>query len=87
MGAICRESVNGNISGSALLTHVLEQRQHLRVRRVIGDGEGQIRVSENGSNANQTRAATWDNADILPGILTLLALAVVVVVQTSDGRA
>lgn len=69
------------------ITHVLEQSQHLRVRRVIGDGEGQVRVAQDGSNANQAGATTGNNADILPCVLALLALTVVVIVKTSHGGA
>lgn len=66
-------------------THVLEQRQHLRIRRVIGDGEGKIRIAQNSSNSDQTRASAGNNADILPSILTLLPLAIMLIVQTCNG--
>lgn len=66
-------------------THVLEKRQHLRVRRVIRDRERQVRVSQNSSDTDQTRTTTGDNADVLPGVLTGLALTVVLIVEASDG--
>lgn len=68
-------------------THVLEQRQHLRVRRIIGDGERQIRIAQNGSNSDQAGTSTRNDADILPGILALLPLAVMLIVQTCNGGA
>ena len=67
-------------------THVLEQSQHLRVGRVIGDREGQVRVTQDGRNTDQSRATTGHNTHVLPGVLALLALAIVLIVQTGDGR-
>lgn len=61
-------------------THVLEQSQHLRVRRVIRNGEGQVRVAQNGSNSNQAGTATGHDAHILPGVLARLALTIMLVV-------
>jgi len=88
MGAICKLGQSKRTPSSQVHpTHVLEQTQHLRVRGVVGNGEGQVRVTQDSSNTDQTRSATGHNADILPGILALLALTVVVIVQTSDGGA
>ena len=90
-GSNLPETVSKGITRQAMYpsstTHVLEQRQHLRVRRVIGNGERQVRVTQDRSNTDQTRTTTRHNADILPGVLALLALTVVVIVQTSNGRA
>jgi hypothetical protein len=66
-------------------THVLEQRQHLRIRRVIGDREGKIRIAQNSSNSDQTCSSTRNNANILPSVLTLLPLAIMLIVQTCNG--
>lgn len=66
-------------------THVLEQTQHLRVRRVVGNGERQVRVTQDGSDTDQSRTTTRHNADIFPGVLALLSLTVVLVVQTGHG--
>lgn len=66
-------------------THVLEQRQHLRVGRVIRDRERQVRISQNSSNTDQTRTTTGNNADVLPSVLTGLALTIVLIVEASDG--
>lgn len=68
------------------VTYVLEQTQHFRVRRVVGNRERQVRVAQNSSNPNQSSAATRHNADILPGVLALLSLTVVLIVQTCHGR-
>lgn len=95
MGAIYQDIVSillGILIGcphrlQVLGTHVLEQRQHLRIRRVIGDGEGKIRIAQNSSNSDQTGTSTRNDADILPGILALLPLAIVLIVQTCNGGA
>lgn len=68
-------------------THVLEKRQHLIVRRIIGQEEGNIGVSEDGSNTNETSTASGDDGDILPGVLALLTLAVHGVVEVCNGLA
>lgn len=68
------------------LTYVLEERQHLRIRRVIGNGEAQVRVAQNGSNSNETGSSTRHNADILPRILALFTLSVVLIVEFRNGR-
>jgi hypothetical protein len=41
-------------------------------------------VAEDSSNPDQTCTATWDNTYVLPGVLALLALTMVLVVQTGD---
>lgn len=66
------------------LTYILEQGEHLIVCGVIGNREREVRVTQDGSDTDQTRTATGHNAHILPGILAVLALAVMFVIQTSD---
>jgi hypothetical protein len=77
--AVLSKKRNGNSS------EVLKQAQHLIVRGVIRDEESKVSVSEHGSDTDETRAATRDNADVLPGVLACLALAVVLVVKVGNG--
>jgi len=65
-------------------TYVLEQRQHLIVRRVIRNKETKVGRAQHSRNTDQTRATTRNNSHILPGILALLALTMVLVVQMSN---
>jgi hypothetical protein len=65
-------------------TYVLEERQHFRVGSVVGNGERQVRVPQNGSNSDQTSTASRHNAHILPRVLALLTLAILVIVQPGD---
>lgn len=62
-----------------------KQRQHLIVRRVIWNEESKVRIAQNGRDSDQTCAASWHNADVLPCVLALLPLAVVNIVQVGDG--
>ncbi|KAL1998542.1 hypothetical protein VTN02DRAFT_6000 [Thermoascus thermophilus] len=68
-------------------SYVLKQGQHLRVGGVVRDGEAQVRVAQDGGDADQAGAAAGHDADVLPGVLALLALAVVLVVEAGDGGA
>lgn len=61
-------------------THILEQSQHLRVRRIIRDREGEIGIAQDRRNPDQPSTATRHDAHIFPGILTLLPLSVVLVI-------
>lgn len=66
------------------LTHIPEKRKHFIVRSVIGNEEAQVGLVQDRSNSNETRAATWHNGDVLPGVLAVLALTVVLVVHLRD---
>lgn len=66
-------------------TYVLEQTQHLIVCGVIGQEEGQVRISEDGGNTDETSATTGDDGHVLPGILALLILTMVLVVEVGNG--
>jgi hypothetical protein len=64
---------------------ILEQAQHLVVRGVVGDEEANIRIAQHGSDSDETSSSARHNADILPRVLTVFALAVVVVVEVRNG--
>ncbi len=67
-----------------LRTHILEETQHFIVSRVVGQEEGQVRVSKNGSDSNQTRTTTGNDGHILPSVQTVFALAVHLIVEICD---
>jgi hypothetical protein len=64
---------------------VFEEKRGRRHTRIVGDKEADIGTSQNCSNPNQTRAASGDNGDVLPGVLAGLVFAVHHVVQMGDG--
>lgn len=64
---------------------VSKEAQHLVVRRVVRDEEAQVRIAQDCSDANESRSATGDNANILPRVLRGLALAMVGVVHLRHG--
>ena len=65
-------------------TDVLEQAQHLVVGGVIWDEEPNIGIPKHRSDSNQTRSSAWDDADILPCVLTVHSLSVVIIVKVSN---
>ena len=50
---------------------------------IVWDKESQVGVSKDRCYADETSSTTWDNANVLPSVLALLALAVVLIVQVS----
>jgi hypothetical protein len=68
-------------------TYVLEETQHLVVRRVVGQEEGQVGAAEDGGDTDQTGTATGNDGDVLPGVQAVLALAVHLVVEVGDSLA
>lgn len=54
-------------------TYVLEQTQHLIVCGVIGQEEGQVRISEDGGNTDETSATTGDDGHVLQVYLLSLS--------------
>ena len=66
--------------GDCLKTHIFKQRQHLRIRRIIRNREGEVRIPQNSRNPNQPGPSTGNDADILPRI-GLLPLTVMIIVQ------
>lgn len=67
-------------------THITKQGQHLVVCSVIRDEEAQVGLIEDSGDADQTSPAAWDYGDVLPCILTFLALPVMSIVQVRDGN-
>jgi hypothetical protein len=63
---------------------VLEERQHLVVRRVIRNEESQVAIAQDSRNTDQPRTPTRHNAHVLPCVQALSPLAVVFVVQLRD---
>lgn len=46
--------------------------------------ESKIGVSDHSSNSDEASSAARDDADVFPGILTLLALTVMLIVEVGD---
>ncbi len=67
--------------------YVLEERHHLIVCCVVRNKEANIGIVEDRSNADQASSTTGHNSDILPGVLTVLTLAMHLIVHSSDGSA
>lgn len=57
---------------------------YLIVGRVVGDEEAKIRIPQDSSDADQSSSSTRHNAHIFPGVLTFLALAIVVVIEIGN---
>jgi hypothetical protein len=53
--------------------------------RIIWDEEAKIGIAQHRGDTDKTGAATRDNADVLPGVLAGLALAMVLVVEVGHG--
>lgn len=66
---------------------VLEKRQHFIVRGVVGDEEGEVAVSQDSGDTDQTGTAAGDNADVLPSVLARPVLPVVLIVEVGDSLA
>jgi len=66
-------------------THITEQSQHLVVGSVVGNEESEVGVSKDGCYPDEASSATWNDTDILPGVLALLSLTMVFVVEVSNG--
>jgi hypothetical protein len=63
---------------------VLEETQHFIVGRVVWQEERQVRVTQDGSNTDQTSTTTGDNGNVLPSILALFSLSVGLVVELGN---
>lgn len=74
------------LGGASSATYVAEQGQHFIVGRIIRDEETQIRIIQDSSNSNQASTSTGDDGYILPGVLAFFPLAMMGVVQGSDGQ-
>jgi hypothetical protein len=61
-------------------TDILEQAQHLVISGVVWNEESNISIPQHCSDSDQASSSAGHYADILPGVLTFLALPVVVVV-------
>ena len=46
----------------------------------------QIRIVQDGSDANQARPSSRDNSNILPGVLARLALSMMGIIQIGNGH-
>ena len=65
--------------------HVFEETQHLVVGGVVGQEEAQVRVAEDGGDADQAGTAAGDNGHVFPRVQAVLALAMHLVVELGNG--
>lgn len=72
--------------GASSATYVTEQGQHFIVGRIIRNEKPQIRIVQDSSNSNQASTSTGHDGYILPGVLAFFPLAVMGVIQGSDGQ-
>jgi len=64
---------------------VLEQTQHLVVGGVVRNEETEVGVTQDRCYSDETSSATWNDTDVLPGVLACFALAMMCVVELGDG--